>query len=173
MKKIKRFLGICAVVFTLIAVAVPVQAGHPLVVWTGSDDLGGGAVVLMDFDSSVFTLVDVAQIKALLDSASGSVGEVTDFVYTFGPAELGVGKAADWNTWLLANYQSPPLSTDAYTYLQIGQSVNQFGTNYDVMVFLTAEEVQMTNAFVLGLQMPVSLVDSLLGLLAGLIGGVL
>lgn len=166
MKNLSRFFGVCVVVFALVIVAGPALAGHPIAIWTGSDDLG--AVVLLDFDTSVFTLADVAEIKALLDTTSGSTGDITDFVFVYGPNVLGADSAAFCNDWLLTNYQSS-LGADAYIYLQISQSVNQFGTNYDVMVFLTSAALEMTNSFVLGLQMPVVLADSLFDLLAGLL----
>ena len=163
MKKLNRFFGVCALVLALVVVAGPAQAGHPLAIWTGSADLGG-YVVLMDFDSSVFTLADVAKFEDMLRSNSGSTGGVTDFVYIYGPGFLGVGSAATWNNWLLTNYQSA-LGTDAYIYLKIGQSVNQFGTNYDVMTFLAlAASGGMPSTFILGLQIPVVLADPLLGL---------
>ncbi len=170
MKKLKLFIGACFV-FALFAAATPVQAGYPLAVWSGSTDAGGSVVVLMDFDASVFTLADVAEFKAMMLAASGGTGDMTDFFYVFGPQDLG-GDGAFWNSWLLANYQTA-LGADAYVHLQLSQSANAYGTNYDVMVFLSlgATEPPMSDLFVLGLQVPVFLADSLFDLISQMLAG--
>ena len=79
MKRLKRFFGVCIVLFALTVAAGPVQAGYPLAIWAVSADMGG-YVVLMDFDASVFTLAEVAQLKALLTQGGGSTARSDRFL---------------------------------------------------------------------------------------------